>query len=209
MKVTVGKTPLRAVLRWARWILLSTGLGLLGYCAYVAVDAWWFQGRESRMLERILKARKAADVDLQYVKAPGPPPRPGVSMMHGLIGRIDIARLGVSVMVMEGFDGKTLRRGAGHIPGTALPGQQGNVGISAHRDTFFRPLRNIQAGDVMTVTTLDGEYEYRVVSTKVVSPSDVSVLNPTGGEVLTLVTCYPFYYAGAAPERFIVRAVRF
>ena len=130
-------------------------------------------------------------------------------MMHGLVGRIDIARLGVSVMVMEGFDGKTLRRGAGHIPGTALPGQAGNVGISAHRDTFFRPLRNVRAGDVISVTTLDGEYQYRVVSTKVVSPRDVSVLDSTGGEVLTLVTCYPFYYVGAAPERFIVRAVRF
>jgi sortase A len=92
--------------------------------------------------------------------------------------------------------------------GTALPGQRGNVGIAAHRDTFFRPLRNIQRDDVIVLTTLRGEYRYRVVSTKVVSPYDVEVLNSDGTEILTLVTCYPFYFVGSAPERFIVRAER-
>ena len=209
MKGMAAETPLRSLLRWSRWVLLSTGLVLLGYCAYVVADAWWFQGRESRRLLSLIEGAKGGRVDTRYVKGPSPPPRPEASMMHGLIGRLDIGRLDLSVMVMEGFDGKTLRRGAGHIPGTALPGQPGNVGISAHRDTFFRPLRNIRAGDVITFTTLDGEYQYKVVSTKVVSPRDVSVLDSTGGEVLTLVTCYPFYYVGAAPERFVVRAVRF
>jgi sortase A len=128
--------------------------------------------------------------------------------MRGLIGRIEIARLGLSVMVVEGDDGKTLRRAAGHVPGTALPGQPGNVGITGHRDTFFRPLRNIQLDDVITLTTLQGEYRYRVVSTEVVSPEDVAVLEPTGGEILTLMTCHPFYFVGAAPNRFIVRAER-
>jgi len=112
------------------------------------------------------------------------------------------------VMVVEGDDGKTLRRAAGHVPGTALPGQSGNVGITAHRDTFFRPLRNIQLDDLITITTLQGEYRYRVVSTKVVNPEDVAVLDPSGGETLTLVTCHPFYFVGAAPNRFIVRAER-
>jgi sortase A len=128
--------------------------------------------------------------------------------MSGLIGRIEIARLGLSVMVIEGDDGKTLRRAAGHVPGTALPGQLGNVAITAHRDTFFRPLRKIQTDDVITLTTLQGVYRYRVVSTKIVSPQDVEVLDSTDGEVLTLVTCYPFYFVGAAPNRFIVRAER-
>jgi sortase A len=128
--------------------------------------------------------------------------------MSGLVGRIEIARLGLSVMVVEGDDGKILRRAAGHVPGTALPGQSGNVGITGHRDTFFRPLRNIQKDDVITLTALQGEYRYRVVSTKIVSPDDVSVLDPTSGEVLTLVTCHPFYFVGAAPNRFIVRAER-
>ena len=80
--------------------------------------------------------------------------------------------------------------------------------ISAHRDTFFRPLRNIRQDDVITVTTPLGEYRYRVVSTSVVGPDDVAVLNPTATEILTLVTCYPFYFVGPAPERFIVRAER-
>ena len=89
-----------------------------------------------------------------------------------------------------------------------MPGQPGNVGIAGHRDTFFRPLRNIQRDDIITLTTLRGEYRYRVVSTKMVSPADVAVLNPDGKEILTLVTCYPFYFVGSAPKRFIVRAAR-
>jgi sortase A len=126
----------------------------------------------------------------------------------GLIGRIEIARLGVSVVVVEGTDKPTLRHAAGHIPGTAIPGQIGNIGIAAHRDTFFRPLRNIRDNDVVALTTLRGEFRYRVVSTKIVSPEDVAVLDPDGNEILTLVTCYPFYFVGAAPSRFIVRAQR-
>jgi sortase A len=126
----------------------------------------------------------------------------------GLIGRMAIPRLGVSVIVAEGTEESTLRRAAGHIEGTALPGQTGNVGIAGHRDTFFRPLRNIKHDDVITVTTLGGMYRYRVVSTKVVRPSNVAVLNPDGHEILTLVTCYPFYFVGSAPDRFIVRAER-
>jgi sortase A len=126
----------------------------------------------------------------------------------GLIGRMEVERLGVSVALMEGTGRSTLRRAVGHITGTALPGQRGNVGIAGHRDTFFRPLRNIQRDDIITLTTLAGEYRYRVVSTKIVSPSDVRVLESDGHEILTLVTCYPFYFVGEAPNRFIVRAER-
>jgi sortase A len=122
---------------------------------------------------------------------------------------MEVQRLGVSVVVMEGTSNKILRRAVGHIAGTAMPGQAGNVGIAGHRDTFFRPLRKIQPDDIITLSTLRGSYRYRVVFTKVVSPDDVAVLNPDGKkEALTLVTCYPFYYVGSAPERFIVRAER-
>jgi sortase A len=82
------------------------------------------------------------------------------------------------------------------------------VGVAGHRDTFFRPLRNIQPNDIITLTTLRGAYRYRVVSTKIVRPDNVAVLDPDGTEVLTLVTCYPFYFVGPAPDRFIVRAER-
>jgi len=84
----------------------------------------------------------------------------------------------------------------------------GNIGISGHRDTFFRPLRNIRENDAITLTTPRGEFRYRVVSTRVVPPDDMSVMDDDGGEILTLVTCYPFYFVGAAPNRFIVRAER-
>ena len=111
-------------------------------------------------------------------------------------------------MVVEGVDERDLKRAAGHIPGTALPGETGNIGIAAHRDTFFRPLRFIEKSDAITLRTLHGTYRYRVVSTKVVAPDDVQVLYPTGRDTLTLVTCFPFYYIGAAPHRFIVTARR-
>jgi sortase A len=109
---------------------------------------------------------------------------------------------------MEGTGKSILGRAAGHIAGTALPGQPGNIGISAHRDTFFRALRNIRRDDTIVLTTLGGDYRYRVLSTKVVSPYDVGVLNSSSDQILTLVTCYPFYFVGAAPSRFIVRATR-
>jgi sortase A len=126
----------------------------------------------------------------------------------GLIGRIEVPRLDLSVIVMEGVEASTLRRAAGHIPGTGLPGQAGNVGIAGHRDTLFRPLRNIRRDDLITLVTPLGEYHYRVVSTRIVNPHDVAVLDPDGNEILTLVTCYPFYFVGSAPDRFVVRAER-
>ena len=108
----------------------------------------------------------------------------------------------------RGDDAKVLRLGVGHIPGTALPGQGGNVGIAGHRDTFFRGLRNIHKGEQILLTTPAEDYLYTVRSTEVVSPEDVGVLKNQGRPTLTLVTCYPFYYVGPAPKRFIVQAVR-
>jgi sortase A len=95
----------------------------------------------------------------------------------------------------------------GHIPGTGLPGQVGNVGLAGHRDTFFRPLENIRKNDAIDVDTGQGTLRYLVTATEIVSPRDVGVLKASAGKTLTLVTCYPFYYVGSAPKRFIVRAV--
>ena len=124
------------------------------------------------------------------------------------MGQIEIKSIGLTAMVMEGADERTLRRAVGHFPGTPLPGQQGNVALVGHRDTFFRGLRNIRKDDEITLTTLHGSYRYRVDSTQVVVPEDTQVLNVTAGDILTLVTCYPFYFVGPAPKRFIVRAHR-
>jgi sortase A len=125
-----------------------------------------------------------------------------------VIGRIAIPRLGISAMVQEGVDDKTLALAVGHIPWTAMPGETGkNVGLAAHRDTLFRNLKDVARDDEITLTTLDNTYTYRVASFTVVKPEDVSVLAPRAGEnTLTLVTCYPFYFVGHAPKRFIVRA---
>jgi sortase A len=96
----------------------------------------------------------------------------------------------------------------GHLPDTALPGDAGNVVLAGHRDTFFRPLRRLRTGDVIDIRTREGAFAYLVESASVVTPSDVWVLEPTGGPTLTLITCYPFSFLGAAPYRFVVRAIR-
>jgi len=193
MKILIQARSLRPALLWTQRAFVTFAIIMLGYCGYVLLDTWVFEARESAALERFVPS-----------EAPAPAPLPE----DGLIGRMQVDRLGVSVVVMEGTSNKTLRRAVGHIAGTALPGRTGNVGIAGHRDTFFRPLRNIHSNDVITLTTRSGEYRYRVVSTKVVKPDNVGVLNSDGNEVLTLVTCYPFYFLGSAPQRFIVRAER-
>jgi sortase A len=197
MKVRISRRLTRGTLGWAQCLCFVCAALLLGYCGFVMLDAWVFQQRESRVLQRLIAEH-----------APRARALTRVIIAKGLIGRLEIPRLGLSAILIEGDDQKTLRRAVGHIPGTPLPGQPGNVALTGHRDTFFRPLRNIRAKDIIVVTTLQGEYRYRVVSTRVVSPDNVAVLNSSDGEILTLVTCYPFYFVGAAPDRFIVRAER-
>ena len=225
MKVVLQKTSLRLLLKWAQRTLLTSGILTLGYCGFVLVDAWMFQKRESRHLELLLEEQHVAERQ-RPAQVVTPPESSPVIGPDGLIGRIEIPRLGLSVVLLEGTANATLRRAVGHpvpkkqqssgltpgcttlIEGTALPGQRGNVGLAGHRDTFFRPLRSIQENDIITLTTIRSEYRYRVVSTRIVNPEDIEVLDSDGTEILTLVTCYPFYFVGAAPNRFIVRAER-
>jgi sortase A len=133
-------------------------------------------------------------------------PMPTPMRRGDVIGELEIPRLQVSVMVLEGDDAGILSEGAGHIPGTALESRHGNIGIAAHRDTYFRPLRLVHANDVIALKTPAGTSIYAVTETKIVRPSDISVLARAPGRDLTLVTCYPFYYVGNAPQRFIVHA---
>ena len=119
-----------------------------------------------------------------------------------------IPKIGLEVPVLQGTDDFTLNRGVGHIDDTALPGTDGNSGIAGHRDGFFRGLKDIGPDDTIELETVHGREVYRVERTWVVDPEDVSVLDPTPARSLTLVTCYPFYYVGPAPQRYIVRAVR-
>jgi sortase A len=187
--------------KWAQRALFGCAILLLGYCGFALVDAWIFQRRESRDLDRLVRARAASE----GAPRAAPASAPGIAA-DGLIGRLEIPRLLVSAVVVEGVDKTTLRRAVGHIPGTALPGEPGNVGLAGHRDTFFRPLKDLRIKDQIRFSTLSGELNYEVESLKVVAPEDVGVLASSGANVLTLVTCYPFYFVGSAPKRWIVRA---
>lgn len=185
-------------LRTLERVLLAIGLLLLGWYAYQQLQTAYDQAAASRELEEIRMPMPRADA--ARIERPAP------LTTGALVGRVSIPRVGVSAIVREGDDVKTLRRAVGHVPGTALPGQRGNAALAGHRDTFFRGLRNIREGDEILVATPHGDARYIVRHTRVVKPSEVSVLAPTPTSTLTLVTCYPFNYIGAAPRRFIVRA---
>ena len=118
-----------------------------------------------------------------------------------------IPRLKLEVPVYDGTSDAVLDLAAGRIEDTALPGTPGNVGIAAHRDGFFRVLKDIKEGDALVLDTPVATEQYRVEWIRITTPDDVSVIDPTPGPAVTLVGCYPFYHVGSAPQRFIVRAV--
>jgi LPXTG-site transpeptidase (sortase) family protein len=121
------------------------------------------------------------------------------------VARLEAPAVDLKATVLEGSDDRTLRRAAGHIEYTPLPGEPGNIGIAGHRDTTFYPLRRLKTGDRLTLTTASDILEYEVRDTWIVEPDDVQVLDPTTHSTITLVTCYPFNFVGNAPKRFIVR----
>lgn len=172
------------------------GLITISYVGYALFETRFYQADQARQFEQALKSANLARAE--SAESSG---REGSTL-----GRIEISRMGMTAMIMEGTDDVTLQHAVGHVSGTSLPGQGGNIALAAHRDTFFRGLRNIRIGDDITLTALNGVYHYRVVSTKVVEPDDTKVLDPTSDDILTLVTCYPFSFVGSAPRRFIVSA---
>jgi sortase A len=201
-----AKEPLRQILKWAQRALNVCAVLLLGYCGFALVDSWIFQSRESRDLDRRLREQHAATEGTPQPGSSTSPEGEPAAATDGLIGRIEIPRLLLSVIVFEGVDKATLRRAVGHIPRTALPGQPGNVGLAGHRDTFFRSLKDVRIKDEVQFSTLKGIFKYEVESLRVVEPDNIGVLASAGENVLTMVTCYPFYYVGPAPKRWIVRA---
>ena len=191
------------VLRYVERLLLAIAVVCLGYYGYVWGETQLYQAYENRELDAILQSAPAPAATANVTATA---PRRAEPTAGSPIGRIEIPRLGVSSIVRAGSDARTLQLAVGHIPGTALPGETGNMGLAGHRDTFFRRLRDIKADDIIRVVTPDGTFLYRVERTNVVNPTDVWVLDPTPDSTLTLVTCYPFTYVGSAPQRFIVRA---
>lgn len=172
-------------------VLVSVSAGLFGYTGYV----WWSA--------RVFQAEGYRDMN--HVQRDWQPVAPAEG---ALLGEVEIPRIGLSSVILEGTEAGTLRRAVGHIHGTALPGQPGNLCLAGHRDTFFRPLRRVAVGDEVAIKSHAGRVLYRVQSVRVVRPEDAEVLDNTPGDALTLVTCYPFHFIGAAPKRFVVRAMR-
>jgi len=192
--------------RWLSKALLLAGSAVLVWCASVWASTAVFEKYESwRWNTRYPEAThvRVTTVNETPLVVADARPKP-----HDVIAWLDVPRLHISTAVLEGDDDLTLRLGAGHIPGTPIPGVAGNVGIAAHRDSFFRSLSGIERQDRIRLRTPEGDWEYTVDSTRIVRPSNVSVLANSGQAELTLVTCYPFRYVGAAPLRFVVHARR-
>jgi sortase A len=183
-------------------LLFVVGFVFLGYYMYITAETRLYQNFEDRELDLILASAPATLPSPEPAPAAPAPPAPG-----SVVGRIEIPRLGVSAVIRAGSDARTLRLAVGHIPGTALPGQTGNIGLAGHRDTFFRRLRHVRADDDIRLVTTSGTFTFKVDTTTIVLPKDTWVLDPTPVSTLTLVTCYPFTYVGSAPKRFIVHAV--
>jgi len=188
--------------------LLVAGLSALGYCAIAVIEARRYQSdAHDQMIRK--GSSELAQPPTTLSSETGSQPMPLlVSNGMALVGKLDVPRIHVSIMVAEGTSPRVLRVAAGHIPGTALPGQAGNVALAAHRDTFFRRLGDLKTGDVILLTVPGRRYVYSVKFTEIVGPKETWVLDPSTGESLTLVTCYPFYFVGPAPKRFVVRARR-
>lgn len=162
-----------------------------------------FQYYDGRRFEA--EAKQPPPPSATPIAAPIPPrlpPAPGT-----VLGKLEVPRLKLTVLVRHGTAERTLNRGAGHIEGTTLPGDEGNIGIAAHRDQHFKPLERIRVGDSVRLTIPGKVQEFRVRQVWIVGPETTNVLSANIGAALTLVTCYPFKYVGNAPKRFIVRAL--
>jgi LPXTG-site transpeptidase (sortase) family protein len=177
------------ILRGAFYFFLVAGILALGYSGFVSANSRAYQALEMK------KFKEAGRLSEPHLLTDG-----------DVLGEIQVPRLGLDAIVVQGDSPAILRRAVGHLSKSALPGELGNVALAGHRDTFFRPLRDIRLGDVITFKTQERSFEYLVQSIEVVPPTDIRVLEPSTGHDLTLLTCYPVYYVGPAPKRLVVRA---
>jgi sortase A len=186
------------VMRWVSRILLIAGILALSYVALTLIGARLYQKEAALTLDKQIHAKEQHETEY-----------PRLVLKEGdVLGRLEIPRIGISVVVLQGTTSHTLRLGVGHIEGTALPGETGNIGIAGHRDSYFRGLKDIRTNDEIQIRTPSGVDTYVVDWIQITAPSDIGVLAPTTESTLTLVTCYPFYYIGASPKRYIIHAHR-
>jgi sortase A len=186
----------RLFLRWTPRLLFIAGALAVSYVAFTLLNAKLYQKAAFNALDNQILAQKQHQVILL----------PSAAKQGDALGRIEIPRLGMMVVILEGTARKTLQLGVGHIEGTALPGEPGNIGIAGHRDTFFRALKDIRTKDKIQIQTANGLSRYEVDSVEIVAPDDTGILGSSAGSAITLVTCYPFRFIGAAPQRFVVHA---
>jgi LPXTG-site transpeptidase (sortase) family protein len=197
--------PPSATLKWLERALLVGGLVLGSWALFIVGQNWYYARMPVPAVDRsergqVLPGEEAGD----------PVGTSGAARRHiargSWLARLEAPTVRLAATVLEGSDDRTLRRAAGHIEYTPFPGEPGNIGIAGHRDTTFYAVRNLKAGDPLTLTTAGRVFDYKVSKTMIVDPKDVEVLDPTEQPALTLVTCYPFNFIGNAPKRFIVRA---
>jgi sortase A len=193
----------RRIVRVAEVCLWISAVASIGYCSVAYASAAVHQYRERRVLsaEEDSRASLANRDGSRVTNNSG-----WAAKSYGPLGIIEIPRLDISSVVEEGVDDATLLQAVGHIPGTAMPGENGNAALAAHRDTYFSGLGEIAVGDLVTFRSPSALYRYRVESTKIVDADATDALPRTSDARLTLVTCYPFHYVGAAPQRFLVIA---
>jgi sortase A len=177
------------LLRWASTVFLLAGILAGGYAGYNYFLVRAYQSMETHKFEHR-----------------APLAEPHLPVIGEAVGQIQIPRLKLKAIIVQGASEDVLRLGVGHLPDTAMPGEWGNVAIAGHRDRLFRPLREVRQGDIISIETSSGSFQYEVESTFVVAPADVDVLRSTDHHELTLITCFPFEYIGSAPNRFVVRA---
>jgi LPXTG-site transpeptidase (sortase) family protein len=200
---------------WAEAACWTLGVVFLG--GYGTVR-WWSDSDSTRALAAFAEARA------ETVAAPGPlnvgsPDKslwaPGRVKAYNASVAADkslpeavlkVPEIGLEVPLYPGASESNMTRGAGRVEGSPFYGEKGNVSVSSHRDGFFRKLKDLRNGQEIVVETLQGTYRYRVVDTQITDPKDTTVLRQYSPREITLITCYPFYFYGSAPERFIARA---
>lgn len=199
-------------LNFTELLLIVVGVLSLGYCGFVATQAAAAKRMSHRFTGKTVEARETTRRSWPLTPAKSPSAlvddidAPRAMKAPEVIGRLDIPQIQLSVPVLSDYDTDSLLKGVGHIPGTAMPGGLGTVGLAGHRDLFLRPLRLIKPHmDIRLVEETD-VYHYQVDSTEIVTPDQVEVLDTGSKPELTLITCYPFFYVGNAPKRFIVHA---